>query len=134
MISVERAENDSLLLGEQLGLSCDQRVLLNRAVLVSSQTWVGYVDGAPACMWGLVPASLLSDTAYLWLVTTDLVEEHQFLFVRHSQIEIKRMLSVYKTICGHCDQQHPRSVRWIKWLGGKFDTTQCPAAFTIGRD
>lgn len=135
MISVDRADVSDYLLGEQLGLSEEHRIILYRAMLSSSLTWIGRVDGVPACMWGLVPASLLSDVAYLWLVTTDLVEEHQFLFVRHSQMEIKKMLAQYRFICGHCDRRKPRTVRWIKWLGGKFDTSHGSLMpFTIGRD
>lgn len=132
MISVAHATLDEAW---QVDLSGENVVLLQRALLCSSKAWVGKVDGKTACIWGLVPASLLSDTAYLWLLTTELVEDHQFLFVRHSQIEIRRMLEVYKTICGHCDVRNTRSVRWIKWLGGKFDTSRGPVAtFTIGRD
>ena len=108
------------------GLEDDKTVILHRCVIASSVLWTGFVDEEPACMWGLVPPTLLSDSAYLWLLITDLVKDHQFAFVRHSQIEIEKMLEVYPLIVGHCDRRNPASVRWLKWLGAVFDTSQGP--------
>ena len=103
-------------------------------VRYSPHAWAGLVDGNFACMWGLVPPTLLSDNAYLWLIVNELVDEHKFLFVRHSQIEMARMLDLYPTITGYCDVRHVRSMQWLRWLGAKFDLAIGPTApFTITR-
>jgi hypothetical protein len=83
----------------------------------------GYVGDQVACVWGLRPPSLLSDNAYLWLLTTNLVEEHKFLFIRHSQRWIEEALKRYPTITGDViPPDNWRARRWIEWLGGVFST------------
>ncbi len=129
MIHVERGFRTS-----NWGLEESQLAILHRCVVMSSIVWTGFVNEEPACMWGLAPPTLLSDSAYLWLITTELVKDHQFPFVRHSQIEMEKMLQAYPLIVGHCDLRHPNSVRWLKWLGAVFDTSQGPlASFSIVR-
>lgn len=86
----------------------------------SDATWVGRVDDKVACVWGLMQPSLLSDRAYLWLLTTDIVDEHPFLLVRHSQRWIEDMLRTYSCISGDVHIEDQRALRWIKWLGAVF--------------
>ena len=91
--------------------------IIRGAVARSSDTWIGKVDGNIACAWGLIPPSLLGDKAYLWLITTDLVDEHPFCFVRHSQMVIKELLKEYPIIYGHVLPDNKRGLKWLKWLG-----------------
>lgn len=86
----------------------------------SDSTWIGSVDGQVACIWGLMEPSILSDRAYLWLLTTDVVDEHKFLLVRHSQRWIEDMLRTYSAIIGDVHVEDLRAIRWIKWLGATF--------------
>ncbi len=88
---------------------------------ISEACWVGFIDSKPMAAWGLIPPSLMSDKAYLWLLTTDQVKGHEFLFVRHSQIFLESMLRRYPTIYGHCDVRQEKSIRWLRWLGARFD-------------
>src|SRR5262245_11793845 len=88
---------------------------------MSSHCWTGYVDNQPACCWGLIPPTLMSDQAYLWLIVKEeLVKDNQFIFVRQSQRWIERMLEQYPLIVGHCQLKAAASIRWMKWLGAKF--------------
>ena len=80
----------------------------------------GLVDGKVACVWGLIPPTILSNTAYLWLLTTDIVAEHRFLFVRHSQRYIEEALKTYPTIIGDVVGHNTSARKWIQWLGGEF--------------
>jgi len=91
---------------------------------MSSHYWIGMADDAIACTWGLIPPTLLSDQAYLWMVVTSLVREHPFIFVRHSQREVEKMLKHYSTIVGHCECHNEEARRWVKWLGAKFGEPQ----------
>lgn len=88
----------------------------------SSHIWVGLIDDQFACIWGLIPPSLLSNQAYLWLYTTDVIKEHQFVLVRHSQLVMEKVLKQYQSVVGHAAVHNDggRSVRWLKWLGAKF--------------
>ena len=101
------------LVGEELEI-------FNRFVSASAFVYSGIVNDKVVCLWGLIPPTLLSDQAYLWLHTTPAAEEHQFILVRRGQIEMKKMLEEYPKIVGHCEVQATRSIRWLKWLGAKF--------------
>lgn len=89
-------------------------------MFMSPNVWKGIVNDRLLCVWGLIPPTLLSDQAYLWLITTEAAAEHEFVLVRQSQIEIKKMLTKYPRIVGHCEATSPRSIRWLKWLGAVF--------------
>lgn len=91
-----------------------------RYVLVSSKLRAGVVDGKLICLWGLIPPTMLSDQAYLWLHTTEAAQEHEFILVRRSQIEIKAMLEEFPRIIGHCEVGAEQSIRWLRWLGASF--------------
>jgi hypothetical protein len=98
----------------------DERKIFAHFIGISTTMYHGSIDGKLICLWGLIPPTLLSDQAYLWLYTTPAAEEHQFTLVRRSQIEVKKMLEVYPKIVGHCEVGAERSIRWLKWLGAKF--------------
>ncbi len=90
----------------------------------SIEVWQGIVDGEVACVWGLIPPTLLSNRAYLWLLTTDLVENHKFLFVRNSQRYIEFALKVWPEIFGDCVVGNHSAKRWLGWLGAEFGETK----------
>jgi hypothetical protein len=135
MIRVDRLSDyhiPSIL--QAANVPADHEALLSRCMRCSIMSWAGFVDNELACVWGLVPPTLLSNTAYLWLIVNELVDDHKFLFVRHSQMEMRKMLDLYPIIIGHCDARHERSMQWLKWLGAKFDPTCGPLCpFTIVR-
>lgn len=93
---------------------------LNMSVYI----WAGYVDEQLACIWGVIPPSLMSTQAYLWLYTTDVIKEHQFLLVRHSQRVIEELLKDYSSIVGHVVIGSDKPFRWLKWLGAEFGQPQ----------
>ena len=93
---------------------------LQQYINCSAFTWMGRADGVVACVWGLIAPSLLNDNAHLWLVTTDLVDEHKFVFVRHSQKAIANMLKIFPCITGHTDVTNESAVRWLRLLGVRF--------------
>src|SRR5882757_4275963 len=65
------------------------------------EVWVGYVDGHFVCCWGLIPPSFLSNQAYIWMWAHKNLP-HQLVFIRHSQIQVKKFLERYASITGHC--------------------------------
>lgn len=82
--------------------------------------WAGMVDDELVCAWGLVPPTLLSNEALLWLHTTPAVDAHKFVFVRRSQMAVDEMLKLYPKIVGVTMYDAERSRRWIEWLGGTY--------------
>src|SRR5215469_12550853 len=93
-----------------------ERTLVN-CIAISNPWCAGMVDGKVACIFGLVPPTLLSNRAYIWLLTTDLVEENKFLFVRYSQRFIEAALEKFPELYGHVDVREERSLRWLRLLG-----------------
>jgi hypothetical protein len=98
-------------------------IMVCGAYLRASVTaWTGLIHPSGiACIWGLVSPTVLSDSAYLWLLTTPVVDDHKFTFVRHSQLVLDRMLEDFPTIVGHVLADQTRSKRWLKWLGVTFE-------------
>jgi hypothetical protein len=98
----------------------EQVQFFRRCVSCASSIWTGFVDGELVCIWGLIPPSLLSDQAYLWLYTTDALKGNEFMFVRQSQLAVETILKIYPVIIGHVLVDNPRAIRWLKWLGATF--------------
>lgn len=83
-------------------------------------SWTGLADDQIACMWGLISPSILSESAYLWLLTSPLIDEHKFAFVRHSQLVLRSILEDFPVITGHVLADQERSKKWLSWLGVTF--------------
>lgn len=107
-----------------LDLDDDEKKGMEYCLTMSAHMWVCLVDSGLLCIWGLIPPSFLSNQAYLWLYTTDLLEEHQFILVRHSQLVVEQCLEEYSSICGHVLANNSKAIRWLKWLGAKFGYPQ----------
>lgn len=86
----------------------------------SPKLWVGAIEDRLVCLWGILAPTLLSETAYLWLHTTDALKGNEFVFVRQSQRVIAEMRSQYPRIVGHCVVGEEQSIRWLKFLGARF--------------
>lgn len=120
MIRVREGKNDELL--EVPCTPVQQEVL--RKVLSRSLIYSAYLDGVVAAAWGLIPPTLLSESAYVWLLTTPLAERHKFLLVRYSQLFVEEMLKKFPELVGDVILPNDRAIRWIKWLGGEFREPQ----------
>ncbi|SRR6266852_3901821 len=97
------------------------------------EVYIGYVDGDLVCCWGLIPPSFLSNQAYIWMWASGSVP-HQFLFVRHSQRQVKKFLERYDSIVGQCKLNAHSAQRWLKWLGAEFgDPRDGTRPFVINR-
>lgn len=95
-----------------------------RAVLDrSSHAWSGFYNDEIVLMWGIQNTGMISGQAYLWLITTELAEKHQFLFVRWSRrfIDELRESGEYKLLTGQVRDSFAKSIWWLKWLGFKVD-------------
>ena len=116
--------------GEEMGSQASK--IIDFCQKMSGEMYIGYVDEEMVCVWGMIPPSLLSNQAYLWMWSTEGIREHAFLLVRHSQKEIAKMLELYEVIVGHCRVDRPDSIRWLRWLGAEFSNPEGPfIPFTI---
>jgi hypothetical protein len=100
------------------------KVAMDYCIFLSTSMWAGYIDDVLACVWGLMPPTLLSQQAYLWLYTTDVIKGHEFILVRHSQLVMEDMLKQYPSIVGHAVVNNHKAIRWLRWLGAEFGPQQ----------
>lgn len=102
---------------EGLSLVGKDKEMFNACTQSSAWLWAGFVDNECTCVFGLIPPTLLSDQAYLWLHTTPALRGHEFLFIRHSQRFIEMALELFPSIIGVVEPGNAKAVRWLKWLG-----------------
>lgn len=119
---IDNAKAKSILLEEtrERELTHWERQSLNICTRDTRNVWIGLYDGKLVCVWGLIPPTILSDSAHLWLYVTDEIEHCKFLFIRHSQIHVQEMLKEYPSIVGCCEVQNKKAIKWVEWLGAKF--------------
>lgn len=105
-------------------LAEDDMSAINKCLELTTHLWAGMVDGEFVCTWGLIPPTLLSTEAYLWLYCTEAIKDHEFIFVRWSQKAVEEMLERYPLLVGLASVDNARGIRWLKWLGAKFGVPQ----------
>lgn len=99
----------------------------------STAIWLGLADGTTAAAFGVVPPSIFSDEAYIWLLHTYICEEHPYRFIRWSRKVIGEAQALYPRLWGLCDVSNLRSRRWLEWLGANFEAVGDPLRkFHIG--
>ena len=97
-------------------IQCKQR--LNATVPINA----GYINGELTAIWGVIPPSLASNQAYLWVYTTEALRDYasQFLFIRFSQVMVQDMLLLYESLVGVTEVTATKSIRWLKFLGAEY--------------
>ena len=120
--SAERAEVERFIVASDL--PPDHVHIFIQCFRSTTQYWIGRCGDEVICIYGIVPPTLASDNAYLWLYTTPALEGNEFLFVRHSQRCAEEILKLYPRIVGHATVGADRSIRWLRWLGAKFGEPQ----------
>jgi hypothetical protein len=110
-----------LIFPEFLGtMGVIEQETMRRTLNNSSHIWAGVDDDKILATWGVIPPTLLSDRAYLWMFHTPHLQEHIFVFVRHSQRVVQEALEFYPILVGHAVIGNTRAIRWLKWLGAEF--------------
>ena len=98
------------------------------AAKLSAEILVGIYEDKPLCFVGLIPKTLISDSAYVWMITTEFGEDHGLIIARYSRGFIDVALEKYRQLFGHCFND--RSARWLRRLGVEFISD---SEFEIGR-
>lgn len=123
-VSIQRAPRAdvSSLISSYIAPNLDKVELrrFQQFVLVSQAIWYSKIEGEFIGMWGVVPPTLLSDYAYMWVYTNEKVKDHQFVFIRHSQVAIAKVLEEWQEVHGHAVVGSLKSIRWLRWLGAEF--------------
>jgi hypothetical protein len=87
---------------------------LDDFIRMSHPLLTGFYDDQPVCLVGLCPATLTSDTAYIWGWNTPAVNEHSLIYTRWARRLVARVLGLYPNLIGHCTR---RKWKWLRSLG-----------------
>lgn len=101
---------------ERLGI--DASKVLAEAIRNEFPSFVCWVDGEPAAIFGGHSETLLGECR-LWMLTTPLIEEHQVPLLRASRRFVQWMARAYGPVVGMVDSEFEVSRRWLRWIGFK---------------
>jgi len=73
----------------------------------------------PIAMFGISPATLISNTGSIWLLSTDGIKSIRKSFIKKSRWFINIMLSQFPLLENYVDARNKLSIRWLKWCGAK---------------
>lgn len=79
----------------------------------------GMYEGKLLCILGFVRGSLISDTAYAWLLTTDAALDHPVVYGRYTKRVLERVKQTYPHLVGICMKENKLSKTWLERLGAK---------------
>lgn len=104
-----------------LGLTVERA--LQGGMQVSDWSYTGLVDGAPVCMFGVAPRSVLSGEGIPWMLGTNALEAAQVPFLRTCRPVVAAMRDAYPRLANFIDERNTVAMRWLRWLGFRFDDT-----------
>jgi len=79
----------------------------------------GFIGGEAACMFGIVPVSVVGNVARPWMVGTSLLDRYAKTFLRKCAAEVEEMQSRYRRLENYIDARNVRAIAWLEWLGFK---------------
>lgn len=102
-------------------LSDTNRDTMERSLRNSPDAWVAYHADTVLGFCGLIPPTLLSETAYFWFYATPEFGHHRLAATRVSRRLVRDALNRYPNLVGHCTA---KSARWLRWLGASLGEPQ----------
>ena len=80
------------------------------------------VEGHPVGMFGIVPQTILSKTASIWLLGSSEIEKIQKTFLKNSRKFIDLFLSYYPYLENFVSCERKRTLKWLKHIGATIET------------
>jgi hypothetical protein len=106
------------------------RVLIDE-LRQSTRAYVYLLDGEVLCLWAMRARTLLLDAVYLWMIASPLIDRHPVVFVRRSKTLLRELLEEYGAIEGHVWCANDLSIRWLKWLGARFEPSPLDGVLAV---
>lgn len=123
---ITKADLEGLISSGAFGtISLIERRNLERCLTYTTILWAQYIDEKLVGVFGVAPQTLLAESAYLWFWATADLKGHEIAFIRRSRrIMQDELLPRFSRLYGVCEVENHRAIRWLKWLGAKFDVAQ----------
>lgn len=103
---------------DQMIGDCPGKEIILSAAKLATDIIVGMYGEVPVAYIGLVPPTLFSDEAFVWMITTDEGAKHPLILARYGKKTIGTFLLKYKKLYGFCFSE--KSAKWLKSLGAEF--------------
>lgn len=100
-----------------------ERAALEDFVGRSQHHWYAKIRGEIVAIWGLFAPTLMSNEAVIWVQTFPTVKSREMAFMRQSKQAAREALALYPRIYGFTDTCRPTAIRWLMWVGAKFEPT-----------
>jgi hypothetical protein len=97
---------------------------LVRCIRGAERARTGRVDGEIACIFGIGRQNLMGTVGTIWMLGTNLLEQHGIRFLRENQREIVDISREFAIIENYCDARNKVTLRWLKWLGFTIEEAQ----------
>lgn len=107
------------------------RECLDESIKISHFAYTVKFDDTPVMIFGLVKPSALSDIGVPWALGTDGVFNGTREFLKRSVVLRDMMLEECSMLTNHVHCDNRQSIRWLKWLGFKFDD---PAPYGVNNE
>lgn len=75
-------------------------------------------------VFGAVPVTASENLATLWLLGSVRLLELRREFIRNGRLWVKGFLKVYPKLWNHVHEKNKVHIRWLKWAGFNFDSSQ----------
>jgi hypothetical protein len=90
---------------------------LRQAVAGSRDVWSGFANNKLVLMYGVRLISIISNHAYLWMITTELAEKHWVTFIRATTLFAWELLHQYDKLTVISPMKSHTSQKWLKYIG-----------------
>lgn len=87
----------------------------------ASIAFVGLVKWEPICVFGVSPATALSDHAVPWLLGTAGLERHAIPFLRQAKPLLAMILERHPLLINYVDARNRTAIAWLEWMGARLD-------------
>ena len=90
---------------------------LAASISFTDETYTGLADGQVLCIFGAGKMTLTSDTAFPWMLSSILVDDHLMAWARGSKLAFNFMTQDVDHLKNYVDARYTVAVRWLAWLG-----------------
>lgn len=81
------------------------------------------LDGVPIAMFGTSRNLVDSSVGKVWLLGTDTFSAQRSWIIRNSKAVLDELFQTYSVLWNHVDARQTTHIRWLKWLGFDFIST-----------
>ena len=78
-------------------------------------------DGEPVAMWGVEPINFGAGVGVAWLLGSDDLAAHPYLFWQTCKSELRQVLVQWRVLFNWIDARYEPSLRWARRLGFSVD-------------